>query len=81
MKITIDSAGRLVIPKAIREHLGLTGGQSLSISEREGVIEIEPAPTPMKLVDRGSGPVAVPDQEIPALSSEAVREAVERSRR
>jgi len=45
MKSTIDSGGRVVIPKALRARLGLTGGQALEIRERDGRIEIDPADT------------------------------------
>jgi len=81
MKSTIDSAGRLVIPKAIRERLGLTGGQPVEIRERDGTIEIEPAPTQMKLVKRKGGPVAVPADELPSLTDDIVRTTLERIRR
>ena len=81
MKSTIDGAGRLVIPKAIRERLGLTGGQPVEIRERDGTIEIEPAPTEMKLVKRKGGPVAVPANELPSLTDDIVRTTLERTRR
>ena len=51
MRSTIDAAGRIVIPKPIRDSLGLTGGQKIEIRERDGAIEIEPAATPMRLED------------------------------
>jgi AbrB family looped-hinge helix DNA binding protein len=81
MRSTIDSAGRLVIPKFFRERLGLTGGQAVEIRERDGKIEIEPAPTAMRLVDRKDGPVAVPDDELPPLTDDIVRATLERTRR
>jgi len=81
MQSTIDSAGRLVIPKAIRDRLGLTGGELVDIRERDGTIEVEPAPTPMKIVQGKGGPVAVPDGELPALTDETVRTTIERTRR
>lgn len=81
MQTTIDSAGRVVIPKAVRERLGLTGGESLDVRERDGRIEIEPAPTPMKLVRRKGGAVAVPAHKLPPLTDDIVRETIERSRR
>jgi AbrB family looped-hinge helix DNA binding protein len=81
MKSTIDSAGRIVIPKALRQRLGLKGGEPLEIRERDGTIEIEPAPTAMRLVDEGHGPVAVPEEELPPLTDEVVRAAIEQSRR
>ena len=81
MKSTIDSAGRLVIPKPLRERLGLTGGQAVEISERDGRIEIEPVATPMTLVEREDGPVAVPEESLPPLTDDDVRATLERTRR
>ena len=70
-----------MIPKAIRSRLGLTPGEPLEITERDGRIEIEPAPTPMELVDTGTGAVAVPERELPPLTDEQVRATLERTRR
>lgn len=49
MKTTIDTAGRLVIPKELRREAGLQPGTELEIRWRQGLIEIEPAPLPVKL--------------------------------
>lgn len=81
MRSTIDAAGRVVIPKPIRDSLGLTGGRAIEIREREGVIEIEPAATPMRLEERDGHVVAVPDRELPPLTDELVRATLERVRR
>lgn len=81
MKTTMDSAGRIVVPKALRDGLGFTPGQSLDIRAGEGRLVIEPAPTPMRLKKRGKGQVAVPDAELPPLTAEQVRETLERVRR
>jgi len=81
MKSTIDSAGRIVVPKALRERLGLVGGRALEIRERNGRLEIEPAPTPMKLVKRRGGSVAVPARKMPPLTDEIVRDTLEQLRR
>lgn len=81
MKSTIDQAGRVVIPKALRRRLGLRGGEALDIRERDGRIEIEPAATPMTLVDRDGTSVAVPDQDLPPLTDDIVRETLEGTRR
>ena len=81
MKTTIDAAGRLVIPKELRSRLGLTAGQELAISERDGRIEIEPPSAKISLVDRGNGLVAVPDRALPPLTDEIVRDTLERVRR
>lgn len=81
MKTTIDGAGRVVVPKALRERLGLVGGRVVDIREREGRLEIEPAPTPMTLVRRGRVRVAVPARKLPALTDEIVRDTIEQLRR
>lgn len=81
MKSAIDSAGRVVIPKALRVRLGLEQGRVVDIRERDGRIEIEPAAVPMSLVRRAGGLVAVPDENLPSLTDEVVRATIERTRR
>ena len=81
MKSAIDSAGRVVIPKPLRLRLGLDPGRIVEIRERDGRIEIEPAPTSMSLARRAGGPVAVPDSELPPLTDELVRATIEGTRR
>ena len=81
MKATLDSAGRIVVPKPLRQALGLKPGYSLEIRAGDGRLEIEIAATPMKLQKRGKGVVAVPDAELPALTAAQVRDTLERVRR
>ncbi|KLO31686.1 antitoxin [Mycolicibacter heraklionensis] len=81
MRTTIDPAGRLVIPKRIRDRLGLHGNDQVEITERDGRIEIEPAFTDVELVREGSVLVARPDRELPPLTDEIVRETLDRVRR
>jgi AbrB family looped-hinge helix DNA binding protein len=83
MKTTIDGAGRLVIPKEIRQQAGLKAGTELDVRLREGVIEIEPTPIPVKLVRKGHLLVAVPLVELEPITAddvERVREEVDRER-
>ena len=70
-----------MIPKALRDALGLTAGQPLELAERDGRLEIVPAPTPMRLVDEGDGVVAVADTDMPVLTAGMVRDTLERTRR
>lgn len=81
MKTTLDAAGRIVVPKALRLALGLRPGQPLEIRAGDGRLEIEITPTPMRLKKRGKGVVAVPEGKLPALTAEQVRETLERVRR
>jgi AbrB family looped-hinge helix DNA binding protein len=81
MKTTIDAAGRIVVPKALRQALGLKPGQPMEIRAGDGRLEIEIAPTPMQLKKRGKGVVAVPTDTLPPLTAEQVRETLERVRR
>ena len=81
MKSAIDSAGRVVIPKALRERAGLTSPRDIEITERDGKIEIEAVPTPMSLVKRRGRVVAVSEKRLPPLTDEIVRATIERTRR
>ncbi len=77
MKLAMDSAGRLVVPKEIRREAGIEAGMPLQIQCRDGRIEIEPAPLPVTLERKGRLLVAVPKQEVRRLDAETV----ERTRR
>ncbi|MBI2754085.1 MAG: AbrB/MazE/SpoVT family DNA-binding domain-containing protein [Betaproteobacteria bacterium] len=74
MLTTIDRAGRLVIPKEIRREANLAPGAPLEVRWREGRIEIEPAPVPVRLQRRGRLLVAVPQKELPKLTPETVEQ-------
>lgn len=52
MRITIqmDGSGRLVLPRAVRERLNLTGGVSLQVDVLAGRIEL----TPLCTIDEAS---------------------------
>ncbi len=42
MTITIDAAGRVVIPQAIRRRLGLVAGTELEVDETDGGVVLRP---------------------------------------
>lgn len=71
----------MVIPKRIRDRLGLHGNQQVEVTERGGRIEIQPAPTAVELVREGAVLVARPERPLPALTDEIVRETLDRVRR
>ncbi len=81
MRTTIDAAGRIVIPKAIREELALYGGEEVELRAVDGRIEIEVPPTPMHLEKRDGHLVAVPERPLPPLTDEIVRATLEKIRR
>jgi AbrB family looped-hinge helix DNA binding protein len=72
--ITIDAAGRLVVPKSIRDAAGLVPGSPLSITFRDGRIVIEPAPIAVEIVDRGGFTIAEPVAPVDALEHDTVRD-------
>ena len=78
---TIDSGGRVVIPKEVRERLGLRPGSRIVLTEMEGRLEISPATTPVGLVDQGGVLVAVAEVDLPVLTAEQARDAAEAARR
>jgi len=79
MKSTIDEAGRIVIPKAIREAAGLTPGSPLKIGYRDGRVEIERKSAKVRLVRKGTVLVAsVPGA--PKMSVEETNEWIRKSR-
>ena len=81
MKTTIDGAGRLVVPRAIRREAGISTGAELEIRVRDGRIEIEPAPLEVKLVKKGRLTVAVPLKRMPALTQAEVARSLAALRR
>jgi AbrB family looped-hinge helix DNA binding protein len=81
MKTTIDRAGRLVVPKKIREEAGISPGSELTIRVADGRIEIEPAPLEVRLVKRGKLTVAVPRKRVPPLTDEIVGRTLDQLRR
>lgn len=72
MRATIDSAGRVVIPKSIRAQAGLAPGTALDVRWRDGRIELEPAPLPVKLVRKHGFLVAVAEANVGVLTAEEV---------
>ena len=75
VQTTIDSAGRLVLPKAVRDEAGILPGITLKVTIQGGRIEIEPVPREVRIVQRGPLRIAVPVEEGPPLAEETVQQA------
>jgi AbrB family looped-hinge helix DNA binding protein len=69
MTITMDAAGRIVIPSEIR---GLQPDTPLEVRWRDGVIEIEPQPLPVTLERRGRLLVAWAGGKVAPLRASSV---------
>ncbi|MEA2336316.1 MAG: hypothetical protein QOE82_323 [Thermoanaerobaculia bacterium] len=69
----MDSAGRLVLPREIRDQANLEPGMPLRIAFRDGRVEIEPAPREVRIVRKGRMLVAVPIEESEPLRNDTVR--------
>lgn len=77
MKVTIDQAGRLVVPKGLRDEIGLTPGP-VDVHIEGSRIVIEPIVDDH--FDERDGLMVVPATGEP-LSDEAVRALIESGRR
>ena len=73
--------GRIVIPKPMRDALGIDGPTELELTERDGALELTVPYIKAHLEERDGFTVIVPDQPVPPLTTEMVREEIERSRR
>ena len=81
MQTTIDKAGRVVIPKSLRESLGLAEGGVVEVIAEDGRVVISPRPIGKRLITKGGVLVCVADGEVPPLNAEQVREVLEAVRR
>jgi bifunctional DNA-binding transcriptional regulator/antitoxin component of YhaV-PrlF toxin-antitoxin module len=79
--VAIDRAGRLVVPKALRDELGWEPRQPLRASVRDGRLQIEPEPIDAELVENDGVRVITPTEIGPVLTRDEVRKVVESIRR
>lgn len=73
MRITIDAAGRIVIPKALRDAIGIPPGGTLVATLRHGRIELEVPPVEVRVERRGRVWIALPDAPTPPLRTADVQ--------
>jgi AbrB family looped-hinge helix DNA binding protein len=81
MRVAIDGVGRIVIPKPMRDVLGIDGPTELELTERDGALELTVPYIKAHLEERDGFTVIVPDEPVRTLTTEMVREEIERSRR
>lgn len=75
MKVTLDSASRIVISREIRRQAGLEPGIPLDIRYVNGRIELDPASLDVNLVREGRFVVAVPEEATEVLTTDVVEHA------
>lgn len=80
MTITIDAAGRVVIPKSIRDALGLSAGVALVITSDGVGVRIEPETQGGRVVEI-DGELAVVSNTGRPVTDWEVREAIDAGRR
>jgi AbrB family looped-hinge helix DNA binding protein len=81
MRVAIDRVGRIVIPKPMREELGIDGATELEVTASDGRLELTVPDIAAHIEVRDGLAVIVPDEPVPPLTAEMTREAIERSRR
>lgn len=81
MKTTIDAGGRVVIPKEVRDALGLSAGQAVDVAVLDGRISIDVTGVGMHLEVVEGVPVAIPEEPLPPLTIDLVRATLEGLRR
>jgi AbrB family looped-hinge helix DNA binding protein len=81
MKVAIDGVGRIVIPKSLREELGISGPTDLELTAADGRLELTVPDVPAHIEERDGFAVIVPEQPMAPLSVAEARAAVEHVRR
>lgn len=71
----------MVIPKALRDELGVHGPTHMELTASEGRLELTVAEVPAHVEVREGFPVIVTDWPMEPMSAEEARTAVERVRR
>lgn len=78
IQISIDRFGRVVLPKGIRDRLGITAGTEFEVEETEDAILLKPVQKQARVIDKGGWVVFSVGQPV---TLETVNEAIRRARR
>ncbi len=75
MRVSIDGAGRVVIPKQVRDELGFSPDRPLEAEVVDGRLELSAPHEPAKVVDGPNGPVVAATGT--PITEDEVRRALE----
>lgn len=64
METTIDAVGRIVVPKPLRDALGLTAGTTVDISQYGAGLQLVPASRTARLIEEDGNLVVTGDTHI-----------------
>ncbi|MCW3027106.1 MAG: Antitoxin [Solirubrobacterales bacterium] len=81
MRVAIDGVGRIVIPKPMREELGIDGPTELELTASDGALELTVPDANARVEERDGLAVIVIDPPPPMIDPEEVRATIERVRR
>ena len=80
MVITIDKAGRVVVPQAIRRRLGLAPGTELEVEEVDGSVVLRPANRVRVEIAEDGMPILRAPEGAEPLTVDEVRRLIDESR-
>lgn len=72
MRTVIDRRGRIVVPKILRDRLGLQGCESLEIDGHDGVIEIRVSPVRVRVAKSDGALIAMPFDDVRPIGDASV---------
>jgi AbrB family looped-hinge helix DNA binding protein len=80
MAITIDRAGRVVIPQAVRRRLGLAAGTELDVEERDGGVLLRPVSKVRVEIAEDGLPIIRAPEDTPKMTTEDFRRVLDEVR-
>ena len=81
MRATMDAAGRVVIPKTLREAIGLGDGGEIEIRLVDGALLVAPPTVRKRIEQRDGRATIVPEEHLPPLPDDVVRDVLDGIRR
>ena len=80
MKMVIDKAGRIVVPKPLRAQLGLSPGVALEAWVEDGQLRAAPVGPQVVLVEEDGRLVATTAEPTPPMAHEGLLHLIDESR-